>query len=124
MTLRKLTGLIGALVLAPWDVHAQTSSYSAAPTYGAAGGYGDMGRKHPCDDDYAKFCGGVDKYGLRQCILDNQVAFSPACKAQRESDRLAAEQQKYQLPPVTYHSSNSNPYGADSSSMPRAAPHP
>ncbi len=57
--------------------------------YGATSGYGSSGLKHPCDDEYAKFCGGVSKYGLRQCVLDHQPDFSAACKAQRRAEAAA-----------------------------------
>ena len=53
-------------------------------------GYGAGVMKHPCDEDYAKFCAGVSKYGMRQCILDHQPDFSAACKAQRKVDAEAA----------------------------------
>ena len=45
--------------------------------------------KHPCDDDYAKFCADASKYALRQCILDHQPDFTPACKAQRRAEAAA-----------------------------------
>jgi len=98
---------------APIQARPQTAGYSSPPqSYGSAGGYGDVGRKRPCDNDFAKFCSDVDKYGMRQCILDHQAEFSASCKAQREADREAAERQKYPLPPVIYSPSTpSTPHG-------------
>ena len=45
--------------------------------------------KHPCDDDYVRFCAGVSKYAMRQCVLDHQPDFTPACKAQRRAEAAA-----------------------------------
>jgi len=78
------TALISVTLAACWStgVLAQTTNSSGA-------GYGSSGRKSACDDDYIKFCGGVSKYAMRQCLLDHQPDFTPACKAQRRADAAA-----------------------------------
>ena len=79
--------LVSAALAACWStgVLAQTTNSPGAVT----SGYGSSGKKSPCDDDYIKFCGGVSKYGMRQCVLDHQPDFSSACKAQRRADAAA-----------------------------------
>jgi len=62
----------------------------AQSTGGQNFGYGSGGMRSACTDDYAKFCGNVSKYGMRQCILDHQPDFSPACKTQRKAEAEAA----------------------------------
>ena len=52
-------------------------------------GYGSGGMRNACTDDYAKFCGNVSKYGMRQCQLDHQPDFSAACKTQRKAEAEA-----------------------------------
>jgi len=52
-------------------------------------GYGSGGMRSACTEDYAKFCANVSKYGMRQCLLDHQPDFSPACKSQRKAEAEA-----------------------------------
>jgi hypothetical protein len=64
---------------------AQSSGSSGRQSFGYGGGM-----KNACTDDYAKFCANVSKYGMRQCLLDHQPDFSPACKSQRKAEAEAA----------------------------------
>jgi hypothetical protein len=70
------------------------SSEALAQSTGASGhqtfGYGSGGMRNACTEDYAKFCASVSKYGIRQCLLDHQPDFSPACKTQRKAEAEAA----------------------------------
>ena len=81
------TALISLALAACWStgVLAQTTNSPGAVT----SGYGSSGKKSPCDDDYIKFCAGVSKYAMRQCVLDHQPDFTPACKAQRRAEAAA-----------------------------------
>ena len=81
------TALISVTLAACWSTGAlaQTTNSSG----GGNTGYGSSGRKSACDDDYIKFCGGVSKYAMRQCLLDHQPDFTSACKAQRRADAAA-----------------------------------
>jgi hypothetical protein len=60
---------------------AQSTGSSGGQSFGYTGGV-----KDPCADDYAKFCAGVSRYGMRQCLLDHQPDFSAACKSHRKAD--------------------------------------
>jgi len=81
------TALISLALAACWSTGALAQSN--APSSGITSGYGSNGMKHPCDDDYVRFCAGVSKYAMRQCVLDHQPDFTPACKAQRRAEAAA-----------------------------------
>jgi hypothetical protein len=69
------------------------SSGALAQSTGSSGqnfGYGSGQMRSPCTEDYAKFCSQVSRYGMRQCLLDHQPDFSPACKSQRKAEAEAA----------------------------------
>ena len=58
------------------------------------------GHRDACAEDYAKYCGSVDKFSFKQCLLDHQPDYSSACKAQRAAERDARMRQQYNLPPA------------------------
>jgi hypothetical protein len=75
---------------------------SAHPARAQSSGYGGSGHKDACIADYAKYCSMADKFAFKQCLLDHQPDYSPACKAQRAAERDARMRQSYNLPPA-YH---------------------
>ena len=57
---------------------AQDTSAPAAtpPAAGATGGV-----REACAADFAKVCAGVDRAGMRQCVMDNFDKLSDGCKS-------------------------------------------
>ena len=84
--MKRLIMAVAALALSATTFGASLAQTASAPP---AGG----GVREACAADFAKFCAGVDRPGIRQCITDNFSQLSDGCKSAILARRAARQSQ-------------------------------